>query len=293
MAREEDDTEVRRVEVDDPALSPRAREVLTDELQEAVGASEVRVPRSTPHREREVMAHHRARPLNRDPLLTAIVLFGAIATGGVISVVVDEWWILLVAVGVHAAGTLAVGATVLQLTTQPEASDPAVTAMLEDEGVPAPEKRFNELVEEFSGATEAHGAAEVVGAGPNDRSTDGEGAKAVEQQSAMTPTHGPSEASGSGSTRLQAVVAAILVVFSFAVVLVEPGRGWIAPLLIVPTAVAWMLLLRLTDRKAADRAPDAGDDHAERRRLITIAAGCWAGIELLVLVVVVLAAATT
>jgi len=47
------ETEVRDVVSDDPSLSPEANPILTREAREAVGADRVRVPRDTPHAERE------------------------------------------------------------------------------------------------------------------------------------------------------------------------------------------------------------------------------------------------
>ena len=293
----EEETEVRKVEVTDESLSPRAREALTHELQEAVGSDEVEVPKDTPRVEGDVRDHvHRAGPFfGRDRLLLAITLCGALTTGGVVSIAVDQWWILLVAVGIHAIGTLAVGATVIQMTTQPDAPDPTVTALLEEEGVHAPETTFNALLEEYSGAEAARGTSEVVASKGNERNATAGEDKAsahAEQESAMTPTHGESEAVGSGSAVVQYAVAGVIALFSIAVLFVNVERGWIAPLVLLPVCAGWVGFHVLMGRRRTGETPHTGDDATERRRMLRIAAGCWVAIEAVVLAVVVLATVT-
>src|SRR5688572_2288265 len=68
---------------DDPSLSPAANRILTEEARQAVGADRVRVPRDTPHVERERHGDHgtigEAFAANR--ILISITFFALLVVG--------------------------------------------------------------------------------------------------------------------------------------------------------------------------------------------------------------------
>jgi len=170
------DTERRFVRSEDPSLTPEANRLLTEELQEAVGREEVEVPVGTPRRTSDERGTH-------SPMVAAIIanraivlvsLLAAVVVGGIISFATGQFWALLVAVGLHALGTMVVAGGAIQLTTEMEHVAPETAARLEAEGVADPDRVLGELVEDFAGATDAGGAAEVVSSGNNERTVRGD-----------------------------------------------------------------------------------------------------------------------
>jgi hypothetical protein len=120
--------------------------------------------------------------------------------GAITSLATGSWWLLPVALGVHALGTMAVLATAIRITTISEHPSPSVAAMLEEEGIRNPDEHFSRLVEEFSEHEHAS-AAEVVAIGDTPRTvsaTDDPSKATAEQSSAMTPTAEASEPAGGG-----------------------------------------------------------------------------------------------
>lgn len=145
-------TERRAVRVEDPSLSPEANRILTEQLRATIGRDAVDVPRSRPHVERE---RHGGRPavvvvLDQNRLAIAMTFLAALVVGAILSLTSGSWWFLLLALGVHAFGTLAMVALVLAMTAETEHLPPAVIARLEDEGVEDPDKLFTQLVAEYA-----------------------------------------------------------------------------------------------------------------------------------------------
>src|SRR3954449_642071 len=158
------ETERRFVRSEDPSLSPEANRLLTKELREVVGREEVEVPVGTPRRARDAHA-------GRSPLVAALVanrplilvtLIAAVVVGGIISLTTGWYVAVLLAVGLHALGTMLVAAGAVQLTTEVKHVGPETAARLEDEGVADPDRVLTELVDDFAGADQAGGVAEVV-----------------------------------------------------------------------------------------------------------------------------------
>lgn len=178
----------------------------------------------------------------RGPLLA--VSFAALLTIGVIvSLATDNWWALVAALAVHAAGTLIVATTALRLTTETEHVSPELAARLEEEGVRDPDRAFTEL------AAGAAGPGDVVRDGRNERTAaaaeDGP-RSAREQRTAMTPGSQPTAPSGGGKSvglMPPAVVAGSVLVALVAAIVVG-GAMWGAFGLAAVTAVAWFLLTR-------------------------------------------------
>jgi hypothetical protein len=70
----------------------------------------------------------------------------AIVFGVVLSVFLNSWVFLVVAVAVHALGTTTVTGFTILLATSGERPDPRTVARLEEEGVADPEQRLNDAV---------------------------------------------------------------------------------------------------------------------------------------------------
>jgi len=191
VSRRSQATERREVRVDDPSLSPEANRLLTDELRAAVGRDAVDVPRSRPHVERE---RHGGRPpaavaFSQNRLAILMTFLAALVIGAILSLTSGSWWFLLLALGVHALGTLAMVVLVLALTAETEHLPPALAARLEDEGVEDPDALFTQLVEEYA----------EVGSRGDERATspqDDPAQSGAEQRSAVTPSQDPSRAVG-------------------------------------------------------------------------------------------------
>jgi hypothetical protein len=196
-------TEEREVRAADPDLSPETNRRVTAELQEAVGAERVEVPVDRPRTTRgerrprqeagAYLTQHRLQLVRS----AAIVLTFA----GIVSLATGYWWLLGVAAGLHALGTMTVTLIAVRMTTISEHPSSTLAAAMSEEGVSSPDERFSEMVEEFRKGRDA-GASEVLSPGHNERTveaSDNPAEAAAEQSSAMTPTAEPSEPAGQGS----------------------------------------------------------------------------------------------
>ena len=243
------ESEVREVKVADPGLDAEANQALTEEVQEVLGTAHVRVPKDRPHPslgERPKrsgllaeMSSHR---------LTNVMLFAAFLTiGAIVSLSTGKWWLLPVALVVHALGTIFVTATVLHMTTISEHASPTTAAMLAEEGIRNPDEHFARIVEEFS--EPEHGDAGDVVA-PNDTPRTADASEqperaTAEQSSAMTPTAGASEpvdGGGAPEVLMWSTVAALLAVSVIIPLASGGGALWILPVVMVPLLVAWVLI---------------------------------------------------
>src|SRR4051812_11347882 len=149
----EQDTEIPEVISDDPSLTPEANRVLTEEARAAVGADRVRVPRETPHAERDRAATHGslAEAFAANRILIAITFFALVVVGAIVSLATGSWWAVVVAAVVHAIGTFVVLTTLASAARQTEHVSPTATAKLAEEGVADPDARLSDLVEAYSG----------------------------------------------------------------------------------------------------------------------------------------------
>jgi hypothetical protein len=87
-----------------------------------------------------------ATVISENELLIGITLAGAVVFGVALSVFLDSWLFLVVAVLVHALGTIFVTALAVWLATSGEKSDPRTVARLEEQGVTDPEQALNDAV---------------------------------------------------------------------------------------------------------------------------------------------------
>jgi hypothetical protein len=88
-----------------------------------------------------------ATVISENQLLIGITLVGAIVFGAILSLALDSWVFLVLAVLVHALGTIAVTALAVWLATSGEKPDPRTVARLEEEGVTDPEQALNDAVQ--------------------------------------------------------------------------------------------------------------------------------------------------
>jgi hypothetical protein len=281
-------TERRIVRSQDPSLSDEANELLTHELRDVIGSDEVVVAKTVPRRSEGEHATRSTfvatlssnRPL---VLVTFLVMF---VLGGILALVTEQYWAVVVACALHAVGTLVVTAAAIALTTRTEHVSPAVAARLEEEGVGDPDAVLSDLVEEFAGVQEAHGLPEVISSGHNDRTVtadDDRARAAVEQRTAMTPTSGPTDVAGAHSAvaALPWWVVLALTVLTITVAAIQGGEMWALPAIVVPLAIAWTALQRWMARgpgSSADSQRPGGDTAGARRRLLPIGGFVVAGV---------------
>jgi hypothetical protein len=289
----------REVRSADPSLSPEANRLLTDELREVVGADEVEIPAGTPARHE---THHGGGStfvgtLAANRVLIVLSLAALIVVGVIVSLATGSWWALVAACAVHATATLLIAAFAIHMTTRVEHADPTTAARLEAEGVTDPDRVLSELTEEFAGAQQAGGAAEVVSTGHNDNlaDPDAEPARAAfEQRTVMTPSARRSSPAGSGSPigAMPLAIAAGLVVISLIVAIAEGGWMWAVPAIAWAGAAVWLTLTLRIDGSAEQQAAregrpleEGGPDRAPgdtgaaaRSRLVPVLAVVVAGV---------------
>lgn len=127
-----------------------ARDLLRDELTDAVGAEaagraerkgalDEAIDADRPHTILGVLSESRA--------LIAISFCVALIVGAVIALITGSWLFLLLALGLHAVGTVVVVGTALSLASQVEHPDPRTVVALEERGVADPDAALNHAVE--------------------------------------------------------------------------------------------------------------------------------------------------
>jgi hypothetical protein len=128
----------------------RAREILVDELRDAVGDeavehSDLDVDRALDRRPRSMRAAFMSSRL------LLIVIGGALLTVGVVASLATESWIWFgVALAAHALISMVVITAAFSLVSQVEKPAPTTVTALEAEGVTDPEGALNDLVEQVS-----------------------------------------------------------------------------------------------------------------------------------------------
>ena len=279
-------TERRAVRSEDPSLSPEANRLLTDELRAAVGRDEVEVPPGTPRRTAErhggrhsavvaTLAAHRQ--------IAVVGLLAALVIGAIVAFATGAWWAVVVALGLHALGTMLTATAAVQLTTEVEHVAPETAARLEDEGVADPDRLLTDLVEDFAGAERAGGAPEVVSSGNNERTVhagDDPARATLEQRTAMTPQSEPGPGGGEGSA-VEALPWWVVVGMMVVSVAAAPfaHRGWALPLIVLPIGLGWIGLQWFMARspRAESRRP-TGDARGAQHRLGPIIAFVVTGV---------------
>jgi hypothetical protein len=262
-------TERRFVRSDDPNLSPEANAALTDELQQAVGAQSVAMPADTQDpatAQRSDDSAAKATAVSMRPIFI-VTLLAALTVGAVVALSTGSWWVLVGALGVHALGTMVVASGAIQLTTQIEHASPETSARLEEEGVADPDRVLSDLVEEYTGQAQSSPAAGVVSAGDS-------GSQAPSaQRRAMTPgVPASGERSTVAALPWYVVIGVTLVALVGAII--EGGKVWAAPAVVVPLGAAWIALDHyLASRTEERRSPGPG-------RLVIVGACVVAGVVL-------------
>lgn len=204
------------------------------------------------------------------------------------ALVTAQYWAVVVALALHAVGTVAVTVGAIALTTETEHVDPTVAARLEEEGVADPDRVLSELVDDFAGAREARGVPEVVTSGHNERSTapaDDPARSAVEQRTALTPSSGGAPVAGSGIAALEWWIVLAIAVLSIVFAAIVGGGMWALPAIFLPLGAGWIALQlwMARGRDATERA--TGDSATARRRLLPIGVFVVAGVIWFMLVV--------
>jgi hypothetical protein len=262
-------TERRFVRSDDPNLSAEANAALTEELQQAVGTQSVSMPADAPDpatAERAGDSASKATAVSLRPLFI-VTLLVALTVGAVITLTTGSWWALVGALAVHALGTMVVGSGAIQLTTQTEHASPETTTRLEQEGVADPDRVLSDLVEEYTGQAESSPAGGVISAGDS-----GSQAPAA-QRRAMTPGV-PASGEGSAIAALPWYVVTGVMIVALVAAIIEGGKLWAAPAIVVPLGAAWIAMDRyLASRTEERRSPGPG-------RLVIIGGCVVAGVIL-------------
>src|SRR5919204_4985312 len=122
--------ERRKVVVDEPGLSDETNRALTDEVRDAVGSDEVRVPRDRPHSRSPQRRSGFAATLSANRLILIISFLTLLVVGAVLALITGSWWWLIVPLLVHAIATIALGAGIVHATTQTEKPDPNTAARM-------------------------------------------------------------------------------------------------------------------------------------------------------------------
>jgi hypothetical protein len=246
------DVEAREVKADDPNLSADLNARLTAELREVIGADSVVVPRDRAHfSEGEGRDGHGILgyiTMHRLQLVraTAIVL----TFGLIVALATNMWWLLPVAAGVHALGTMTIVLTTTRLLTISEHPSPELAAALSEAGIRSTEEFFSGMADEFRPAP-TRSTGDVLSPGSNERTADAtmDPARAgAEQSSAMTPTAQPSQPAGDGEAPdliIRSLLAALLIASFVIPPISGEGWMWLLPVVMIPVLGIWFYLQRL------------------------------------------------
>lgn len=187
------DIEVRQVKVTDPDLSAETNELLTQETQEVLQQSSVRVPTDRPHPAEGERSLKAGPPLNVTGARLMFTVIGSMLVIVALIAVLSGagWWFLpIVFLGlVVALGWLL--RIVLQMTSTREHASPATTAAMEADGVTNPDEFFSAIVDEFTEATD-----EEISEGRTVSSQENASLAGAEQRKSATQTSGRSDAVG-------------------------------------------------------------------------------------------------
>ena len=93
--------------------------------------------------------------------LVAITFFVALIVGALIALITGAWWFILVALVLHAIGTLIVVGTAFGLATRGESPDPRTAAALEARGVTDPDAALEHAVEVATEGEDGHQGGET------------------------------------------------------------------------------------------------------------------------------------
>jgi hypothetical protein len=123
-------------------LRGELREVVGDEAAERAerkGALDEAIDGPSPKTIAGVLSESRG--------IIAITFFVALIVGALIALITGAWWFVIVALVLHAIGTLVVVTTAFSLATRGESPDPRTAAALEARGVRDPDAALAQAVE--------------------------------------------------------------------------------------------------------------------------------------------------
>jgi hypothetical protein len=123
-------------------LSPETQAKLEFELDEATEQPGTSGEVPVPPRTKEVGAFAERRALIAGMFATAVVI------GVIASLVVGSWWLLVLALAIHAVGTAVVFILASGLLSETEHASPELAEDLRAEGVTSPDRLLTDLVEE-------------------------------------------------------------------------------------------------------------------------------------------------
>lgn len=227
----------RPVRSSDPSLSPRANELLTEELRESLGGDRVesgaRPGPQRPHAEIHAGGGVGAA-LSANRLALGLIGAVLLVVGVYATVATGSIWALLAALGILAIVTVTVVLWFLRTTMIVERMDPAKAAVLEEEGVADPDLLLTALAEDYRGDAER-------------KRTE------VTPSAARTAPDPGGDFVGWGLL-LTTLVASLVIPF------VVGGQGiWLLPAIVVPLCAAWVVGQLVT------RRPSDAPDGASRR----------------------------
>jgi MFS family permease len=136
---------------DDPKLSRDTRERLAGELDD------ITERKGTTDEVPEAPAVKRAGVFAERGALIVSTFFVALIVGVVASAWAGNWWLLVLALVLHAIGTLVVLFLVAGLLSESEHASPELAEQLRADGVSAPDRLLTDLAEERRG--EGHSAS--------------------------------------------------------------------------------------------------------------------------------------
>ena len=266
--------EVREVRAEDPDLSPETNARLTEELRDVVGAERVSVPGDRPRATRGEHPKQHGPAARLEVNRFQLIRTGAIVLtfGAIIALITRDWWVLPLAAGVHALGTMVVSLTVIRLTTVSEHPSPTVAAALSEEGVSNPDEHFSRMVEEFREEPE-RGTTEVLSPGFNERAASASAdtpAASAEQSSAMTPTAEPSHPAGAGGAPdalIWTTMISLLVLSIVLPALTGGGWMWLLTAVMVPLIAGWAMMQRVMITRRNPASPSRSSPGCGNRRL--------------------------
>jgi hypothetical protein len=239
--------EQRPVRVDEPDLSERTNERLTEELRETVRARSVGVPADRPHASTGDHPESRSwlHVLTLHRLVFGLTLAMLLTIAAIVALSNGDWWLLPLACVVHAAGRMLVLTFALRMTRDMEHPSPTLAAAMTEEGIASPDLAFSEMVEEFR-SPEAEDLDQLQNARTITPQEDPATATA-QQARAVTPSSQPSRPS-TGASASEVVVVVLAFAFSvdaFVIPLCSGGHWlWLIPAIVVPICVALTLVRR-------------------------------------------------
>jgi hypothetical protein len=282
------DLETRAVEVEEPQLSPEVNARLTEEVRDVVGSDRVEVPRDRPH-------PSRGEQVNRTGVIAYLgtqrpmvlgTFAGALVIGAIIALISNTWWVLPLAAGVHAFGTMIVVAIVLRMTTTIEHPSPELAATLAEEGVRNPDEHFTRLVDEFSPQSRAETAD--IASPANERPVTADAPPAADeaqQATALSPNAGPSRPVRGGGTPDWIIWTVAIALFAVSIAIpaaMGGGAMWFLTAVMVPALVGWVLFQR-------EMAVHGNDLHLRGRKPVAVIVGCTVAVVAVFCAVVALA----